>query len=41
MFIDQYPPASIMKFGFVSSPRFSTSITASTASTTARRHSRV
>ena len=28
MFIDQYPPASIMKFGFVSSPRFSTSITA-------------
>lgn len=28
MFIDQYPPASIMKFGFVSSPRFSTNITA-------------
>lgn len=28
MFIDQYPPASIMKFGFVSSPRWSTSITA-------------
>lgn len=28
MFIDQYPPASVMKFGFVSSPRFSTSITA-------------
>ena len=28
MFIDAYPPASIMKFGFVSSPRFSTSITA-------------
>lgn len=28
MFIDQYAPASIMKFEFVSSPRFSTSITA-------------
>lgn len=28
MFIDAYPPASIMKFGFVSSPRFSTNITA-------------
>src|SRR5690606_2710091 len=28
MFIDTYPPASIMKFGFVSSPRFSTGITA-------------
>lgn len=28
MFIDQYPPDSIMKFGFVSSPRFSTAITA-------------
>lgn len=28
MFIDQYPPDSVMKFGFVSSPRFSTSITA-------------
>lgn len=28
MFIDAYPPDSIMKFGFVSSPRFSTSITA-------------
>ena len=28
MFIDSYPPASIMKFGFVSSPRFSTNITA-------------
>lgn len=28
MFIDHYPPASIMKFGFVSLPRFSTSITA-------------
>lgn len=28
MFIDQYPPASVMKYGFVSTPRFSTSITA-------------
>lgn len=28
MFIDAYPPASIMKLGFVSSPRFSTNITA-------------
>lgn len=28
MFIDAYPPAAIMKFGFTSSPRFSTAITA-------------
>jgi len=28
MLIDAYPPASVMKFGFVSTPRFSTSITA-------------
>lgn len=28
MFIDAYPPPAIMKFGFISSPRFSTSITA-------------
>ena len=28
MFIDQYPPASVMKFGFLSVPRFSTAITA-------------
>ncbi|MEG1028466.1 MAG: DUF2460 domain-containing protein [Brevundimonas sp.] len=28
MWIDQYPPATIMRFAFVSSPRFSTSITA-------------
>lgn len=28
MFIDAYPPDSIMKFGFVSVPRWSTSITA-------------
>jgi uncharacterized protein (TIGR02217 family) len=28
MFIDTYPPESIMKFGFVSTPQFSTNITA-------------
>lgn len=28
MFIDAYPPPAIMKFGFTSSPRFSTAITA-------------
>lgn len=28
MLIDAYPPESVMKFGFVSTPRFSTSITA-------------
>lgn len=28
MFIDAYPPASIMKFNFVSSPRFSTNMVA-------------
>lgn len=28
MFIDQYPPDSVMRYGWVSTPRFSTSITA-------------